>query len=37
LIDPLKDADRTDMTRGSDKKRLHMLDGAIEHLESEGT
>jgi hypothetical protein len=34
--DPLKDADRADMVRGTDKKSIHMMRSAMEYLTPPG-
>lgn len=36
LEHPLDEAERVDLARGSDKKRIHMLDSAIKHVERGG-
>lgn len=36
LDHPLDEAERVDLARGTDKKRIHMLDSAIDHVEQRG-
>ena len=37
LENPLEDAERVDMARGIDKKRIHLLDSGIKYLETGGS